>query len=115
MADEQTVIHARADWELVEALPATHANQFACQLGLTSGDMPIPDGIYLGIGATVPPVILGEEDRQRRAEELKSIAVQPVCKLFMSRERAVELIGVLQTTVGQYDRALEQIKSAAHG
>jgi hypothetical protein len=57
---------------------------------------------------------VGDSDAQRRQlEAMKSTVRADVYGRFhMSRERLDELIGVLQQTATNYDRALEELRSA---
>lgn len=105
MASEVVV---EADWAGAGSVPVLVANQFVGQLGaVTSGDRPIPDGVYLIVGHGAPPVVVGSPDSVRRQVEAlgNRLPVTVHARFFLTRERLGELIQVLSETAQKYDAA----------
>ena len=87
-------------WVGAEDLPVHFVNQF---LGLVQ-----PNEIFLMLGSLVPPPIIGEtlEERKGQAESVPFVAVKPIARVGMTPDRLKELIGVLQQTLENYERAM---------
>lgn len=69
-----------------------------------------PDGIYLTAGHIVPPLIPGAPtDTAREMKDAgQKLEVQVAANLFITRDRAQELIGLLVEGVAALDSAAEQ-------
>jgi len=93
------------NWSAAESVPPAFVNQFLTQLGLQAGVTGVPDGIILYVGRLDPPLIPGDGAlvRQRFVEAGSTLNVAPAGTFVLTRERAVELVEVLQTAIGQYD------------
>lgn len=88
-------------WVGAEELPVQFVNQF---VGVVQ-----PGEIFLTLGTIVPPAIIGDtlEERREQAEAIQFVQVQPVARVALTPARLRELIGVLQTTLANYEK-LEQ-------
>ena len=92
-------------WKGVEDLPVYTANQFIAQVqGVGSSP---PDDILLTGGHVAPPVFLGVDAEQQAVDFASSNKTVPVNTLFrisMTRARTLELIALLGSAVEQYDQ-----------
>lgn len=95
----------RLDWGGIGAVPVSHVNQLAAQVGPPS-QQGVPDGVYIAVGSVQPPLVVGDAaQRAARVAELQggSIAVTVSAYLHMSRDTLGDVIKVLQTAADQYD------------
>ncbi len=110
---EEPAPHAAiVDWVDVDKTPVQFVNQMIGTLGTPAGPSQIPDSILLLLGYAELPIFLGEpEDIRRRQREVTSVPATTLGKFVMSRERAEELLTVLQTTLKNYD----EVRAARSG
>jgi len=111
-------IAVKLDWSDIAAMEARHVNQALAQLGPPTPDG-VPDGIYVGLGAVLPPMFPGAEqaDDESRRRTLESLQADPVKvaahgRFHMSRGLVEALIQILTATAAQYDAAVEQAQAA---
>lgn len=65
-----------------------------------------PGEFILTFGQVAPPPLLGtDEQKQEQMKAIDFVAVRPVCRIGLTRQRAVELIRVLQENLESHDRA----------
>lgn len=89
-------------WPDVSEAPVHRVNQFVSQL--EAGGPDGADGILLTLGYVPPPVVIGTpEEVGAMYGALGALSAHAYGRFSMSRQRVVELIQILQTTVGQYD------------
>lgn len=88
-------------WVGAEELPVVPVNQVAVQLGLAAGPAQTPDGIYVTFGVATPPLIVGDEATMlaQIAEMNGNLPIQATARVFLTPDRAVEFVGVLQTAI----------------
>lgn len=93
-----------ADWTGANAAPVAIANVFLAQLGANASNGR-PDGLYLTAGHIVPPALTGPQESVARAvEELGGrLPVKIETRLYIPRDRIVELARLLQDTVEKLD------------
>jgi hypothetical protein len=100
------------DWGGVADVPVQHVNQALAQIGLPSQDG-IPDGIYLSLGSSEPPIAIGnEEERRRTLEALGAIKITVHGRFHVSRGQLGDLIDVLRTVATQYDGIVGSLADA---
>lgn len=65
------------------------------------------DEFTISLGQLSPPIILGEndDDRRERARNIPFVQVQTIAKVVMTRRRVEELIRVLQENLQKHDAA----------
>jgi hypothetical protein len=84
--------------------PVMAVNQFAVQL--TPAPSGEPEAALLMFGLASPPVITGTPEAVEKAlEELTDIVLQPVGRIYLTRERMQELLQVLSQAAQQWDAA----------
>jgi len=109
----------RVDWSPIQEMDLALANTFVTQLGLPGGIGPrkLPDGILLYVGRLDPPFFLDDAEaaKVRFIESGSVLPVRPLAKLLISRERAIELMQVLESAVTQYDNAVSMSVEAVDG
>lgn len=108
--DEFAVTQVRSIWPETDELPLIAANQFATQLLPGADDTSGPEGVLLLVGSAHLPVIVGGDPGELQARLEQGIPVHVDAKYQLSRQRAVELIGILTTVVGQFDQASGQLE-----
>jgi hypothetical protein len=102
------------DWSAVADVPVQHVNQALAQIGVPSQDG-APDGIYISLGSSEPPLVYGNEDeRKRTLEALSTIKVTVYGRFHISRGQLDDLIGVLHTIAEQYDVIVDSLAAAQH-
>ena len=108
-AEAPAAIQLLQDWSATADVTVQHVNQALAQIGLPSQDG-VPDGIYLSLGSSEPPLVFGsEEERQQALETLGTIKITVHGRFHISRGRLNDLIRVLQTTAEQYDRIVDSL------
>jgi hypothetical protein len=64
-----------------------------------------PNEFVLTFGqVTVPPVVGTPEQIREQARGLTRVPIQTLCRAGLTRDRLVELIGILQATLEEHDR-----------
>ncbi|MDR6117290.1 hypothetical protein QE370_000474 [Aeromicrobium sp. SORGH_AS981] len=101
-----TEIQMTPSWS-VDDLTLHPINQVAVSLAPPAGGG-VPDGILIYLGHALPPILLGTEDEVRAqltalGGELK---VQGRGLFLFSRDRAAELVAILQGSIDQYDNIM---------
>jgi hypothetical protein len=91
MADEFQV-ELKVDWTGIEDVPLLVANQFVVQFH---------EGAFvLSLGQVTPPVLVGTpEQRKADAQDLESVPVKGVARVYLTRQRLEELVQGLQSTL----------------
>ncbi len=85
-------------WIDVDDAPITLANSFVGQFQ--------QEEIILTIGQLAPPMLFGNKEEQLgQAEKIAYVPVRTVSRLVLTRQRAVELIKILNETLAKYDTA----------
>ena len=103
------MIQLPQDWSAIADVPVQHVNQALAQIGLPSGDG-APDGIYISLGSSEPPLILGSEDERKQAlEALGTIKITVHGRFHISRGQLDDLIRVLHTIAEQYDDIVDSL------
>jgi hypothetical protein len=98
-----SLVQVPIDWSDVVTVPVHHVNQALAQIGGPAQDG-VPDGIYLALGSTEPPLVVGsEEERLRALEKLQALKVSVHGRFHVSRSQLNDLIQVLETVAAQYD------------
>jgi hypothetical protein len=105
-------IKVRLDWSGVEAGQPQHVNQALASVGAPGPDG-VPDGIYLSLGAVLPPPFVDgdEEFRAQLIEKLQASGakVNIAGSFHLTRRMLNDLIAVLQATAAKYDAAARQV------
>lgn len=90
-------------------MPVQHVNQALAQIGVPSTDG-APDGIYITLGSSEPPLIVGDEDERKQAlEALGTIKITVHGRFHISRGQLDDLIRVLHTIAEQYDEVVDSL------
>jgi hypothetical protein len=91
-------------WVGVEDYPLLVTNHFLGQIG--------PGEVILTFGQVVPPPILPgtPEQQAEQIAEVEYLPVRTVARLGLNRARLVELIGVLEQTLANYDQAHQALE-----
>jgi hypothetical protein len=102
------VVPLRASWRGIDDVPVRFVNQFLVSTGLSSADG-TPDGVYLALGHTAPPILLGTRDEMRAqlASHEGRLDVTVHGRYVVPRARLEELIEILRTALEKYDRAVQ--------
>ena len=108
MADELQPlkrIELRAVWIGLEEMPIMFVNQTIAQVD-DQGD------VIVSFGQATPPVILGGtlEEQRKQAEAIPFVQIRPVARLSLSTQRIREIIGVLQQTLDNQERAKRELE-----
>jgi hypothetical protein len=119
MSEQGEEVPVRVDWSPIQEMDLALANTFVTQLGLPGGIGPrkLPDGILLYVGRLDPPFFLDDAEaaKVRFIESGSVLPVRPLAKLLISRERAIELMQVLesQTSSSRAEHSVEIHASAS--
>ena len=106
------VVQLLQDWGGIADMPVHHVNQALAQIGPPSQDG-TPDGIYISLGSSEPPLAFGsEEERKRTLEALGAIKITVHGRFHVSRAQLNDLIGVLHAIAVQYDGIAESMAGA---
>jgi hypothetical protein len=94
-------------WEGVDDVPILFVNQVLGQVGQQSE-------VILTFGQVAPPAILGQtrEERERQVRALTHMPIKPIARLALTREGLEQLVGVLQQTLANHDKAQELFAQA---
>lgn len=93
-------------WVGTEEVPVVLANNFFIQFV-----QPDQDEFVLTIGTVVPPVLIGTpEQMEEQARSVSFVPVRAVARLGLTRQRVVELRGILDTILRQYDEARRSVQ-----
>lgn len=112
MADNPEIQQFAADWSGADVLEAQIVNQVLGQVGVPEPSG--PDGIYLTFGAISPPIVVGTPEMisAQLARYDGKLKVKPVSRIRLTREKAVELVQLIQATIAQHDAQTEAARSA---
>ena len=105
------VVPFKVSWRGVADVPVRFVNQFLVSTGL-SAKSGTPDGVYLVLGHTSPPLLLGTPDEikaQATAYEGR-LEVTVYGHYLISRARLEELIEILTTALEKHDRAVRRFE-----
>jgi hypothetical protein len=106
------IVQLRQDWAGIADVPVQHVNQALAQIGSPSQDG-TPDGIYISLGSSEPPLAFGsEEERKRALEALGAIKITVHGRFHISRAQLNDLIEVLHTIAVQYDDIADSLPGA---
>ncbi len=97
-------------WVGVDDVPIVFVNQTIGQVGQQTE-------VILTFGQLAPPAILAEtrEERERQVKSLTHIPIKPVARLALTKTGLEELVGVLQQTLVNYEKAQEIMAQAQEG
>ena len=85
MADAPQQFQVQGAWVGAEDLPVQFANAFVWVVG--------PNEIFLGIGASTPPAIVGTpEEREAQIRGIGFIPIKPIARLALTPARLDELV-----------------------
>ncbi len=104
------------DWSGYAAERPEHVNQVMAQLGAPTPDG-IPDGVYVGLGNALPPIVVSGPDPgmvEKQLAELQGsiVKVDVAGRFHMSRGLLDAVIQVLQNAAAQYDAAVGQAQAS---
>jgi hypothetical protein len=86
-------------WIDFEGTPIHFANHFLVQHQ--------PNEFVLTLGqVTGPPVVGTPEQIREQAREMSRVPIRTLARAGLTRERLVELIGILEATLREHDRVL---------
>ena len=97
-------------WEGIDDVPIFFVNQVLGQVGQQSE-------VILSFGQMAPPAILGEtqEERERQLRTLARLSIKPIARLALTRAGLEQLVGVLQQTLENYDKAQKLMEQEQRG
>jgi len=103
-------VNLSVTWEGIDDVPILFVNQILGQVGQQSE-------IILTFGQLAPPAILGEtqEERERKLRGLAGISIKPVARLALTRVGLEQLVGILQQTLENYDKAQKLMEQEQRG
>lgn len=101
MSDELERVELRLTWIGLEDVPIMYVNQ-------AIGQVDDQGEIIVTFGQATPPVLLGSKDeRAQQVQSFPFVQVRPITRLAFGRQRLEEIIGILQVTLDNQTRVLE--------
>lgn len=85
-------------WVGYDETPIVYANQFLIQFQ--------PEGSFvIGVGQSTPPALIGTAEQvQRQAMEIEFVAVRPLTRVAITKDKMRELIAALEANLANYEQ-----------